>query len=358
MKGKICLLTDSLSSGGAEKVVANLSFLFHEEGYKVVVFSMRDEIDYSYIGELYNFGLIKKRYSKTKAFIKFFKFFKTNKFDFIIDHRVRKFFLKELVFSKLIFNRSKVVYCIHSYNLRYYFSFLNIKLLSRLPHVKNKQFVSVSKSINDTLIEHLNIKSKVIYNYIDKHQINHLAQESLSRNLYENYIIAIGRLEDYKQFDKLILSYQKSQLPEKGINLIILGSGSEKGKLEKLIIELKLHEKVKLLPFHKNPYGLIKEARGLVLASKYEGFGMVLLESLFLKTPVISFNCKSGPSEIVIDALNGILVEDQNLEKLTLALNEILGPFYNKLKANAHVGLEKFSREQILYDWESLFKSF
>ncbi len=352
MSKKICLLVSSLSSGGAEKVATNLSKSFSERGYEVTIFSMRDEIDYHYIGKLYNFGIIKKRHGKLKAFFKFLNFFKKNHFDFIIDHRLRNKFLKETIFSKLVFNNHKVIYCVHNYDLSYYFSFLKIKWLSRFPHVKNKQFVSVSKSIKHKLSQCLGVTSRVIYNYIDYDSINTLANEV---GIHENddYIIGVGRLTTIKQFDKLILSYHKSKLLSQNIKLIILGSGPEKEKLEKLIIELNLKNKVNILPFRKNPYALIKNAKGLILSSKIEGFPMVLLEALFLKTPVISFDCKSGPNEIVKHNVNGKLVENQNIEKLTNSLNDMFlnKNMYKEISKGVSIGLDVFSEKTIIQQW-------
>lgn len=135
-----------------------------------------------------------------------------------------------------------------------------------------------------------------------------------------------------------------------------MGNGPCKKQLDKLIIKLNLEEHVKLLPFTDNPYPLIKKARALVLSSKVEGFPMVLLEALKLNTPVISFNCKSGPNEIIKDGLNGILVEDQNQEKLIEALNKLMEvDFYDHIKKNTSVALESFSKEAILQEWEKLF---
>lgn len=71
MSKKICLLTTSLSSGGAEKLVANLSVAFIDKGYSVTIFIMENNVDYEYKGELYNFGLDKVKFSKIKSFLNF-----------------------------------------------------------------------------------------------------------------------------------------------------------------------------------------------------------------------------------------------------------------------------------------------
>ena len=65
-----------------------------------------------------------------------------------------------------------------------------------------------------------------------------------------------------------------------------------------------------------NPYDYIKQCKFLVLCSKFEGMPLVILETLTLGKPVISFNCKSGPSELITDKENGLLVKDQDFYEL------------------------------------------
>ncbi|MFI1770926.1 glycosyltransferase [Thalassobellus citreus] len=357
MNKKICLLTDSLSSGGAEKMVANLSASFVKRGYVVTVVSMTNFIDYQFKGELYNFGIVKEENNKLKAFLKFNFFFKKNKFDYIIDHRVRTNFFKELLLSKLVFRKHNVMYCVHSYYLPFYFSFINTPWLSRLPHVKKKSFVSVSNEIRKHLKSKLDINSSTIYNFINADDLL-ISKESIEVS-YENYIIAVGSLKKLKQFDKLLNSYQASELWKKGVKLIILGDGPEKENLKLQISNLQLEDFVELLPFTKKPQKLISNAKALVLTSKVEGFPMVLLEAVSLDTPIIAFDCKSGPSEIIVNDKNGVLVENQNEEQLSIALNKLLlnKTYYNKIKKNMHEGLDKFSEETIIQKWIHLIEN-
>lgn len=353
---KICLIVDCLSSGGAERLAANMSISLSNNGFDIYIVSMQNKIDYDFKGKLYNFGKIKEQCNRFNAFFKFNEFFKKNNFDFLIDHRLRTNYLKEIIFSKFVFKKNRIFYCVHNYNLSYYFSFLNFPWLATLPHVKQRVFVSVCKEIQNHLEGRLSVKSMVIYNYLPKHifTYNDLKEE----NTFD-YIIGVGRLTDVKQFDKLIKGYSHSRLPENGIKLIILGDGAEKTDLEKLIFDLNLGDLVNLYSFRSNPYGLIKNAKALVLSSKVEGFPMVLLESLKLNTPVIAFNCKSGPDEIISNNKNGLLVQNQNVEQLALGLNKLIldESFYRQIKENTQYNLDNFSEEKIIQKWINLFEN-
>ncbi len=356
MSKKICLLVSSLSSGGAEKVAANMSISLSKRGYDVTVFSMQNNITYSYKGFLFNFGLVKEKYGKFKALFRLISFFNDNKFDVIIDHRLRDKYIKELVFSKFIFRKFNIIYCIHNYHLQYYFSFLKSPWLAKLPHVKKHSFIAVCNEIRYHLKEKLNINSKTIYNFIDDSQLPLKTNNGIE--VPENFIIGVGRLTEVKQFDVLIESYKQSKLPQHKIKLLILGDGPERNYLQDLIDNSSCRRLIELKGFVEHPYILIQKAKALVLSSKFEGFPMVLLEALNLSTPLIAYNCNSGPSEIIKHNINGVLVENQNKIELTAALNTLLDDvFYEKIKANSTIGLEVFSEETIIQEWENIFRN-
>ena len=95
----------------------------------------------------------------------------------------------------------------------------------------------------------------------------------------------------------------------------MLGTGRDEKEIHALINEYSLNDKVVIAGFHANPYPWIKNARLLVVTSRYEGFGNVLIEAMSLGTPVISTNC-GGPSEILINKMRDCLVPNGDSKKL------------------------------------------
>ena len=224
--------------------------------------------------------------------------------------------------------------------------------------IRNKTLVCVSNEIKELIKHKHNLSSKTIYNPID---LSHISKKTIENNAFDfEYIIAIGKYDakNVKQFDKLIDSYSKTILPKNKIKLVLLGVGVNNSELKMIANQLKVEEEIIFLNFDENPYKYLANAKFLVLCSKYEGFPMSIIESLTCNTPVIAFNCVSGPKEIITDKENGLLVENQNFEKLTLAMNEFISDqdLYNHCKKNSLKSVSKFSIKKIGQEWLDLMK--
>ncbi|TRX32431.1 glycosyltransferase [Flavobacterium sp. ZT3R18] len=355
---KIAIVGDSLSSGGAEKVHAILSVYFQKNGLEVHNCVFMDLITYEFSGEVLNLGKISSNsffvYRKAKRFFIFRNFIKSNDFDFVIDFRQKTNFILEFLISRFVYSNN-AIYRVASGVLDFYFpksSFLATVLC------QNKTIVTVSNAIREK-VEQLGFTKKAlcIYNPIDFEKIEFLKNQFNIE--YDNYILAVGSFKDIKQFDKLILAYSKSILPAQNIKLVLLGNGKNRAIYESMSKELRIDEFVKIEDFLNNPFPFYKNAKFTVLSSKNEGFPNVLLESLACETPVVAFNCLSGPSEIIQDCENGLLVENQNLEKLTTAMNQLIinQELYLHCKKNAKESVLKFSVERIGEQWIQLFNT-
>ena len=158
-----------------------------------------------------------------------------------------------------------------------------------------------------------------------------------------------------KQFDKLIVSYANSILSQRKIHLVILGNGDVQ-TLKKVAIKNNVADFVHFLGYQNNPFKYLRKAKFLVLSSKNEGFANVLVEALACETPVVSFDCPCGPNAIIIDKVNGVLVENQNLSKLTEAINLMIldDKLYRFCKQNALVSIKPFLLDTIGKQWLEL----
>lgn len=145
----------------------------------------------------------------------------------------------------------------------------------------------------------------------------------LNKNIpKEPYILHVGRYElEHKRQDLLLQAYAKLDTDCK---LVLLGDGKDRDEIKNLIHSLGLNNKVLLAGFDANPYNWMKHAKLFVMSSDYEGFGMVLAEALALNTPVVSTDCQSGPSEILVDELGIFLTPVGDVESLSNTMKKSL----------------------------------
>lgn len=354
---KVCLTTVSLSGGGAERCAASLSNYFVNQGYEVHHVVFAGSIVYDYSGELLHLETLKDKnnslLSRFKRFTALKKYFKQQQFDIIIDFRVKEFYLQEYIIHNYIYK--KFIQTIHSNKIESYLP--KNKLLAKLLYKNASSLVSVSNEIMKNIERSYPFKNlSQIYNPIDFLTIEKKKLES--NDLQFNYILGVGRMEDnVKQFDHLIESYSESNLPKDNIKLVILGEGKLKQKWQELAKTLNEENNIVFLGNVSNPFSYYSNALFTVMTSKYEGFPMVLLESLACQTPVVSYNLHSGPNEIIFQNENGILVENQNKSEMTKAMNEMISnkELYLHCKQNAKNSVERFSLNNIGNQWLQLF---
>ncbi|WP_420574555.1 glycosyltransferase family 4 protein [Kordia sp.] len=353
-KKKICIIVECLSTGGAEKQAANFSKSLYKQGFSVAIISVKDQITYTYEGELYNLGANESSIKIVKQLQKFFAFKKAYKridADVYIDFRTRSRRFMEWLLHQFVFQMEKTIMVIHSYKIDWHIPKGNF---FKKTYARAKAIVAVSKGIEERVATEYGFKNLIhIPNYITTVD----AEVAAISEVKDEYIIAVGRLQnDIKQFDRLIETYHASKLAEKNIKLFICGDGSDRESLEKLIVKLQLENDVKLLGFVENVAAYIQNAKFLVLSSRVEGFPMVLIEALQQQTPVISFDCKSGPSEIIQHKTNGLLVEDQNFANLKDAMLLLIEniDLYMNCKQNTVSSIKKYTEKPVIQKWIQL----
>lgn len=355
-KYKIALIGYRLSGGGSDKVMANLSIFFAKNNIDVHIIIVLDEVSYPYSGKLINLGLLKNKtngiFNKIKRLISLRKYLNENEFDFIIDFRFRTKIFQELVLARYIYN-AKTIFTVHSFLIDHYMP--NASWLTRLMYNHCYANVAITNQMEELIVK--------------KHQLNNVITISNPVNLVEiyeksnelidldfEYIIAIGQYENnIKQFDKLILAYVDSGLWNKKIHLVIVGEGNA-AMLKKVVELCNVIDFVHFLGYQNNPFKYLKKSKFLVLSSKNEGLPNVILESLACGIPVVSFDCPCGPGTIIKDKVNGILVEDQNLDKLSEAMNVFVNDekLYQYCKQNAKESVAPFSLDTIGKQWLDL----
>lgn len=364
-KKKILFVIPSFSGGGAERVVLNIISHLEKNKYEISLVLFNKKGQYlSLLPDYIKIYDLKKRnaLSMIKLICSLTKLLREYKPDSVVSFLYYSNIITMI--SKLLsFRKFKLIVSIRSpFNKEFksrrfkkLFYFLYKQLLIKYPDcilvnsiASKKQLLQFTK-INDNRI-------KVIYNLFDLKIIEKLKDENLEDLCYDSYVLAVGRLSYEKGFTCLLRAF--SLIKEKvNKRLVILGDGPDGIMLKELAINLGIQERVLFLGFQNNPYKFMKNASIFILTSLFEGFPNVLIEAMACGVPVISTDCPTGPNEIIINGVNGILIPPANEgilaeAMLNLLKNEGLRKIFSEIGRKS---VERFSVEVLLPQYEKLF---
>jgi len=176
-------------------------------------------------------------------------------------------------------------------------------------------------------------------------------------DLKSKSVIAVGRYDYQKRFDHLISAWKFVHEKYPDWQLYIFGQGEDHNKLQNQIKSLKLSDTVFLKSAVKDVKAEYLKCSIMALSSRYEGLPMALLEAQSCGLPLISYACKCGPSDIIIDGINGYLIEDGNILELSNKLVQLIEDenkrfeMGTKSKELAH----RFDENVIMSKWLKLF---
>lgn len=209
---------------------------------------------------------------------------------------------------------------------------------------------------------HLKEKFVTIYNAFDFDRVRQQAEEETDASLTGvPYILAVQRLEEtQKDLTTLIRAY-KILVDRYGVeeHLYIIGEGRSRKELEELCQTLGLKGKVMFLGRKSNPYCWMKHSRLFVLSSKFEGFGIVLIEAMSLGVPSVSTSCPTGPSEILDYGKAGGLVEVGDVAGMAEAMYRMLSDenYRNRIEEQMQIQIRKFDIHTTIKEIENLTRS-
>ena len=170
-------------------------------------------------------------------------------------------------------------------------------------------------------------------------------------------VVMLARLDSQKRIPHAIASFAHVVKALPRARLEIYGQGPDAAALQQQIDELGLRASIKLAGYTKNPAAVYERASCSLLTSRFEGFGLVLLESLSHGCPVVSYDVKYGPSDIVADGVNGFLVGSAMQQQMARRVVEVLTDdnLRRRLSENAAKPRTEFSEESFVARWSELF---
>ena len=314
---KILVLHGHLSMGGEERVLLSVLRNLVELNYDVdllITWNHKEnnlfeneipkKVNYEFLFDSYNGKnkLIKEIYrikAKTTYLKKIEKKIKNEKYDIVIDYssnllKYDNFDIKIPVFAWIHF----------SLTFGEKLTFEKIKKYKK-QYKKYSKIFAITRVMKEEFINKVGIDEKkveLVYNPIDLKLIEKKAEnveKKYENYLKQDYFLQVSRLTQQKQPEHLVDIYYK--LKQAGIKekLYFIGDGEKKEIIKQKIKEYNLENDIILLGQIENPYPFFKNAKLFVHTAKYEGLPTVLLESLALGTPVVSYDCPTGPRDIL-----------------------------------------------------------
>ncbi|QPS30459.1 glycosyltransferase family 4 protein [Clostridium perfringens] len=344
--GGVQKVTNIIANELAKETDLNISIisLFNSKNKNNLMFNKNIELDNIF----YEKKDIKKNYIFIMKGIR--EYFKNNKIDILI---VSGSGLVTLFFTALIGVDIKLIAWDHqAFNFG---KVLGLEWFGKRIASKycEKTVVITEDSLNQYT---LNLKSKNI-NLI----YNPLEWNYKKDNIYNeksNKIISCGRLEHQKGFDILIDVANIVLKRNPNFEWHIWGEGSQREILQNKIDSLGLTNKLKLCGYSDNINEKYKDYSLYVMTSRHEGLPVVLIEAMSNKLPVVSFNCKTGPNEIIDDMKNGFLIDCFDIDKMASCIDKILNDkeLRLNLSKNSSMILHKFNLGNIVEKWKKILE--
>ena len=178
-----------------------------------------------------------------------------------------------------------------------------------------------------------------------------------SSSLQNRKVIAVGKQGYQKGYDRLLKSWQLVQQEAPDWQLEIYGKIEPAFKLKELAHQLNIGKAVHFFPPAKDIERKYLDSSIYVMSSRFEGFGMVLIEAMACGVPCVSFDCNYGPADIIRNNVDGLLVDNDNINSLAEALLKLISEdtIRKEYGKQAKENVKRFLPENIVPRWNKLF---
>ncbi len=346
---RVLFVISSLTSGGAERVLTRLANYWISKGWSVTILAI--------LSHDKDFYILNKQIEVIS-----------------LDIRYKNFIFNNLWYLYGIRNTIKkgdfnvVISFLSIINILTLISSIGLKIPVIISERNNfyalrSKFWRILRRLIYPLADNLVVLSKYDYNkytFVNKKKIifnplSNLIDVKLEDK--EKIILAVGSLTKQKGYNRFFKALSLIDL--KDWKVLIIGEGPKENELNSILNELNLSDKVKLIGRRKDINEFYKKASIFVLSSFWEGFPNVLSEAMGMGVACVSFDCITGPSNIIEDEFNGFLVEQNNIDMLSKKISLLIDNielrekfFYNGLKIRDRLNIEK-----IVCDWEDIIFS-
>lgn len=373
----LVFLTEHLSFGGAERALVEYLTSIDKSKYKVSLV-LRDDIPENYLlpsvpkdvevkilykknEQLSLFSSLRKKYlPKLDLTVRAKKALRElGKVDLLID------FTSVLLKQAHFFSEYKKIFWIHG--PKTHMGPAELKKFSF--RLRSYDLVAVVsdhlKAEIEYLLPHIKHKIALIYNPFDIERIlkSGTDERGLSEKerilINERYVLAVGRFAVEKDYNTLVLAYEKLQQQHADFKLYVIGDGPARNEIQEKINARGLQEKVILLGAKENPYVWMKKSILFVHSALIEGFGLVIVEAMILGKAVVVTDCPVGPREILCNGYYGKLVPVGDAEAIAAAVKNMVEDekLRKEFQALSLVRAGDFSVQRLLPDFYQILET-
>lgn len=358
---KLCFVVYDLSIvGGVERVVEGLANKLCGQKYDVYIVSLHGEtvnpalkLNDSIRIEHMRLSEGRLRAQMVEGTKKLIVFFRDNKIDIAF---LEATFVGFIGAPLRFLTKTKIVFCDHGALLNQWDE-KDVRIMRRIAAIASDRIVVLTKKSKDDYIQRFKIRERKIsniYNWISEAVID-------SRRQYDEEsktIVTAGRFTKEKGFD-LLIEVAKEIMPQNmGWQWHIYGEGPLERDIRDRIEANGLSGFIVLKGFSDNMSVVYQHTALYVLPSYREGVPLVLLEAKAYKIPSISFDILTGPNEIIMDGINGFLIEPYNTELMAEKIRQLIcdSETRKKLSQNAYDNLDLFREETVFAQWIKLIE--
>jgi len=355
---KITLIINSLTYGGAERIMSIMANYWSAKGWKITLLTFDEneipdfplDSDINYIP----LGIAEKSLNTIIGIWNNLKRIRILRHAIINSNPdVVISFMSRINITTLLAMRWLNIPVIVSERSNPEKSYLgwNWQQLRKFTYLFADKIVFQTQRARDYFPEKLQNKSCVIPNMV---VLPAIKKQSLDKFSIERSLIAMGRFVPEKGFDLLLKAFAKLKDNYPEWTLTILGDGKLRPELESLRNELGLSDRVYFPGMVNDTYTFLQQADIFIMSSRFEGFPNAICEAMACGLPVISTDCPSGPREIIRDGIDGILVPNEDVSALAAAIERLISNEQerNSLAAYAPEITERFSVKKIMGMWE------
>lgn len=376
---KVLFVMNGLAGGGAERVFVDLVRNFNQKKHDVTVLAIddygvykhevRNMVKYKYVmrhEEKHGFkrkwygalSVIGKHLIKNLSPSLLYKFIIKEKYDVEIAY-IEGGATKIISGSS---NPNSVKYAwLHTDMIKnpWSLSVYKNESMEKNAYEKFDRVMAVSESVKEAFEKKYNIPAKVIYNALDENSIVEKSKEKIEpiKKTADLCLVTIGGLREVKGYLRLLKVINRLVKEGISVQLIVVGEGDERTKLEAYIEENNLKENVLLYGFSKNPYNILNQGDLYICSSYAEGFSTTVTESLILGIPVLTTEC-AGMRELLGDSEYGLIVENsedglyEGIKRLANNKVEL-----DKLRAKAGERGKEFTIARRIHEIENLLEN-